>query len=207
MSKYDTFWLNEETGEIHTPKFRMVYPVLPPMEPRGIKGDDKSKPSFGVTALLRKACDLTLLKVEMSAALKGKFGADWAKKKGYKLCLLKTEDQERLADFVEEFPNILRMRANEGFPPFVYGVNAKPFTGAVSEIYSGRWATAAGKLFAFDNVSKGISFSLNRIQLLDQDEPIAGGRVATASGFEAVDTGGGKLVENASEVFNDEIPF
>jgi hypothetical protein len=209
MAKYDTFWLNEETGEIHTPKFRMVYPTL--LEAKGIKGDANSKPKFSVTALLPKTANLDLLKSEMAAALKTKFGADWAKKKGYKNCLLKTEDQERLAEFVEAFPCVLRASANEGFPPFIYGPNAQPFKGESSEIYSGRWAVAAGKLFAFDNVSKGVSFSLNRIQLLDHDEPIAGGRVATASGFEAADAGtapSGKKVENASDVFgDDELPF
>lgn len=212
MSKYDTFWLNEQTSEIHTPKFRMVWPVLPPMEARGIKGKADSKPKFNVTGLLPARCDLSLLKTQMAEELQAKFGKEWKKKK-LLYCLLATENDEHLSEYKDACPNFLRMSANPEFPPFVYWPNTKQFDGQVSEIYSGRWATAAGKLYTYDNVNKGVSFSLNRIQLLDHDEPIVGGRVATASGFEAADVGsstGGK-VENASDVFggadDDELPF
>jgi hypothetical protein len=111
---------------------------------------------------------------------------------------------------------MIRAAANEGFPPFIYGPNAQPFKGDASEIYSGRWAVVAGNFFGYDNVSKGVSFGLNRIQLLDHDDAIAGGRVATNAGFEPVevsgtsfDVGGGKSEKKAAassdDVFGDDL--
>lgn len=214
MSKFDTAWTNEETGEIHTPKARMVYPSL--LEAKKIKDKPDSKAKFSVTLLLPKATNIDVIKKELAAALQGKFGKEWAKNKKLLYPLLKTEDQERLAEYAAEYPFILRCSANEGFPPFIYNPNTSRFDGQPSEIYSGRWAVAAGKFFAYDNVSKGVNFGLNRIQLLDHDEPIAGGRVATASGFEKFeDTGsqGGTTDSVFDEKpkggkdMDDEIPF
>ena len=119
-------------------------------------------------------------------------------------------------EYAEAFPWLLRCSANAAFAPFVYGPNAQKFEGDASEIYSGRWAVkrVAGNMYAYDNVSKGASFGLNRIQLLDHDEAIAGGRVATNAGFEPVDIQGtnfdvaGKVSKpngSAEDVFNDEL--
>lgn len=211
MSKFDTAWLNEETGEIHTPKARMVYPTL--LEARGIKDKPDSKPKFSVTLLLPKAANIDIISASLVAALKDKFGADWKKKK-LLYPLLKTVDQERLLEYADDYPFILRCSANENFAPFIYGPDAKQFTGGASDIYSGRWCVVAGKFFAYDNVSKGASFGLNRIQLLDHDEPVAGGRVATASGFEQVSVKGTAFDTKAKTTddvlggdLNDEMPF
>lgn len=215
MSKYDTAWLNEETGEIHTPKGQMAWPNL--LVAKSIKGKDDSKPSFSVTLLLPKASIIDLLKSMLVEALVQKFGAEWKKKKGLNYPLLKTVDQEALQQYAEAFPFILRCKANEDYPPFIYNSDATRFDGKPSDIYAGRWAVGAGKFYAYDNVSKGVNFGLNRIQLLDHDEPIAGGRVATASGFEKFDSGAGKTTDSAfgegtkaakgGAFEDDEIPF
>lgn len=217
MSKFDTAWKNDETGEIHTPKARMVYPTL--LEAKRIKDKPDSKPKFTVTLLLPKAANIDLLKAGLVEALKGKFGAEWQKKKGLNFPLLKTEDQERLQQYAGEYPLILRCSANQEWPPFVYGPDAKQFNGSPSDIYSGRWAVVAGTFYAYDNVSKGVNFGLNKIQLLDHDEPVAGGRVATASGFEQVSVKGTAFDGDTStkakttddvlggDDLNDDMPF
>ena len=197
MAQYDKAWQNEKTGEIHTPRACMAYPTL--LEPKRIKDKPDSKPKFSVTLLIPKSADVSLLKSGLVDALVEKFGKDWQKKKGLNFPLLKTVDQERLAEYAEEYPLILRCSANEGFPPFIYGADAQPFKGGMSEIYAGRWATAAGKFFAYDNISKGVNFGLNRIQLLEHDEPIAGGRVATSEGFETVN-----IAASSDDVFGKE---
>lgn len=225
-TKYDTFWTNEETGEIHTPKARMAWPTL--LEPKRIKDKPDSKPKFSVSLLVPKTADVNPLAKAIAEALKTKFGAAWLKPDAGKIAsasdmldkinkklicaLKKTVDHEKLAEYAAEFPFVLSCSANEDFPPFIYGPDAKKFAGGASEIYAGRWATSAGKLWAYDNVSKGVLFGLNRIQLLDHDEPIAGGRVATSSGFESVggtefDVGSGKATAakaaSADDVFGD----
>lgn len=203
MAKHDKFWFNEQTGEIHVAKFRMAWPTL--IQAEKIKTDPTSKPMFSVSGLLPKAVDLSYLRAEMTKGLQGLFGKEWQKKKGLKYCLQNTEDSEHLQEYASDFPHFLRMSANEGFPPFIFGPNAVLMERGrfnPAELYSGRWATAAGTLYPYDNTGKGIKFSLNRVQLLDHDEPLSIGRVATASGFEAVDTGGG--AGDSSDLFGDE---
>ena len=231
MARYNEAWLNEKTGEIHTPKARMGWPTL--FEAKRIKDKPDSKPKFSVTLLLPKAANINLIAKGVADALKEKFGANWLKSnsvppksisemldsvnKKLNNCLLKTVDQENLAEYAEDYPFILRCSANEGFPPFVYGADAQLFHGDKSEVYAGRWAVVAGKFWAYDNVSKGVLFNLNRIQLLDHDEPIAGGRVATSEGFEQVNIGEsnsgssddvfGAAPAGKSDTLDDEIPF
>lgn len=207
MAKSDNAWFNEATSEVFAPKGRMVYPTL--LEPKGIKDKPDSKPKFSVTLLIPKAANIDVIKKYLTAAALEKFGKDWTKKK-LLLPLLKTEDQEKLQDLAEAFPYILRCSATPAYPPYIYAPNAKQYEGDGTDIYSGRWAVACGKFYAYDNVSKGVNFGLNKIQLLDHDEPVAGGRVATADGFDAIDVGNGAIAGNTDEVFggaNDEIPF
>lgn len=187
MSKLLTAWVNEETNEVHTPKGRMIYPNL--LEPRAIKDDPNSKPKFGVSLLLPKTANIDALKKLVADTAEKEFGKQW-QSKAKRLPLLKTTDYERLKDYADEYPLFLRASANPDLPPFIFGANAKPFAGDASDIYSGRWAVCAVRAYAFNKVGNtGVAFGLQRIQLLDHDEPIAGARVATASGFEAAEVG------------------
>lgn len=212
MSKFDTAWLNADTDEVHSPKGRLVYPTL--LEPRGIKGDADSKPKFSVTLLLPAAANYDALKKLIAETAQAKFGNDWAKKK-LKFPMHKTADFEKLAEEKDAYPIFLRASANPDFPPFVFGPDAKPFKGEPSEIYGGRHAIVTVRAFAYDTAgNKGVAFGLQRVQLLDHDEPIAGGRVATASGFEEFKVDPGKGVgggttspKTADDIMSDDIGF
>lgn len=197
MSKYGEAWYNKETDEVHTPRCRMVYPNL--LEPRGIKNDATSKPKYGVTLLIPAEANIEALKTAAAEAAKSKFGAKPTK---IKTPFLVTADYERLADYKDAFPNFIRVSATPEFPPFLFGPNAKQFDGDASDIYSGRWAVAAVRPYAYDQAgNKGVAFGLQRIQFLDHDEAIAGGRVATASGFAAAEVSGAKSAANADELW------
>lgn len=182
MSRLHNAWLNEETDEVHTPKARMVWPWV--LEPRvNVKFPDQP-PKFMITLLLPKGANIDAITAELARAAELEHGKDWRKKvKSEKFPLKKTADNESLQEFSDDFPHYLNATANERFPPFVYGQNAKLFAGKSDEIYSGRWCVVAGKGWGYTKGSNGVGFNLNRIQLLDQDEVIAGGRVATSSGF------------------------
>jgi hypothetical protein len=188
MSQYEKAWYNAKTDEVHTPKGRMVYPNL--LEPRAIKGQEGSKPKYGVTLLLKAGSDLEALKTAAAEAAKTKFGQKPTK---IKSPFLQTADYERLAEFKEAFPQFIRLSATTEFPPFLFGPDAQQFKGDASDIYSGRWAVAAVRPYAYDQAgNKGVAFGLQRIQFLDHDEAIAGGRVATSEGFSPVEVGGAK---------------
>ena len=215
--KHLTAWYNQDTDETHTPKARMVYPNL--LEPRAMKGDTTAKPKYSVSLLLPKASNIDAVKKLVVEKAEAEFGKQWQTKR-LRLPLLKTADFEKLADYAEAFPIFIRASANPDFPPFIFGPDAKQFSGDASDIYSGRWAVASVRAYAYDTAgNKGVALGLQRIQLLDHDEAIAGGRVATASGFEAVDVGSPSEAFTTDDVFglndkaakrnklDDEIPF
>lgn len=183
MSKFLVAWLNEATGDIHTPKVRMVYPTL--LEPRANRKIPGSAPKFNVIGLIPAAAKFEIMTAEVIRAAVEKHGKNWKEKK-LRLPLVKTDTEPKLAQYAEEFPYLIKASANADFPPFIYGPDTKRFAGKPQDIYSGRWAVIAGGAWGYDTGSLGVGWNLNRIQLLDHDEVIAGGRVDTAEGFEAV---------------------
>lgn len=187
MSKLLQAWKNEATGEIHLPKGRLVWPALIEAK-RSRKFPDRA-PQFSSGILIPKAANIDALVEEISRVGVEVHGKSWKDKPLHK-CLKKTGTVDKLAEFADEFPFFLNATANEGFPPFVFGPNAKPFAGDASEVYSGRWAVITGNAWGSKTGQGNIGWNLNRCQLLDHDEAIAGGRVATAEGFEAVEVGG-----------------
>lgn len=174
-------------GEFVTPRGRLVWPKL--LEPKSIKGDPNSKPRYTATLLIPKGSDIKALTDGIAEVARDEFGKEWQGKK-LRMPLGKTADHETLKQYAEEFPWYINATASAEYAPFVFGPDAKQFAGKPADIYSGRWAVMGGKPYAYNNVSKGVSFGLNRVQLLQHAEAIAGGRVSTAEGFEAIDVGG-----------------
>lgn len=188
MSKILTAWKNEATGEIHLPKGRLVWPAI--LKPKRSRKFPDRDPQFSTGLLIPKAANIDAAIEEVARVGVEVHGKGWKDKNLHK-CLKKTASVDKLAEFADEFPFFLNATANEGFPPFVFGPNAKPFAGEESEVYSGRWAIITGGAWGSKTGQGNIGWNLNRVQLLDHDEAIAGGRVATADGFEAVEVGGG----------------
>jgi len=191
-SKHANAWFNKETNEVHTPKCRIAYESL--LKARGIKDNPDSKPSFSVTLMVPADANLDALKELVANVAKDRFGTQWEKVlNNMRYPTVKpTEKDERLAEHAAKFPWLISAKANLDFPPFIFGPDAKKFSGDQSDVYRGRWAVAAVRAYPYDTAgNKGVGLGLQRIQLLDHDEPISGARVETASGFEAVDTGGG----------------
>lgn len=184
MSKFLTAWLNEDTGEIMSPKLRFVWPNF--LVAKANKKVPDSKPKFNCVGLIPAAANIDAIKAEIARAAEEKHGKKWKTIK-LRMPLSKTEDEPKLAEFAADFPYVLKPSANEDFPPFVFGPDGKPFKGAPSDIYGGRWGIIAGGAWGYDTGSSGVGWNLNRVQLLDHDEPIGGGRVETASGFDAAD--------------------
>lgn len=208
---YENARLNAETGEVFTPKGRFVWPSF--LEARTNKKFPDKPPTFSGVILLPKAANIDAIKVEIGRAAQEKHGADWRKKvKADKFPLKKTSDNPKLEEYAVDFPFYLTASANADFKPVVFGPDTKPFDGKSSEIYGGRWGVIAGKAWGYDKGSNGVGWNLDRVQLLDHDEPIGGGRNTSSDGFEKVESAGtapagaagGKTTDSA---FDDEIPF
>lgn len=179
-----------ESGNIHTPKGRMVFPAL--FKPQLPKGEtDESKAKYQITLLFPEDADLTLLEEAIDEKMADEFKAADIKRGKIKTPFLDTADQERYAEYADDYPVMIRLNAN--FKPDVVTPNGKGTVDEddeADEVYGGRWARVSVRPFAWSHPTggKGVSLGLQNVQLLDHDEPIAGGRVKGVNEFAPVES-------------------
>lgn len=188
INKTTTAWFNERTKELHTPLVRFVWPTL--LEARQIKGKADSKLKFSVSGLIPKGSNVKLLLDGIAEAAKSKFGAQWQSKR-LLLPIGKTAEVEALSAFADAYPTYIKASTGADYPPVVFGPDGRIWKGEPSDIYGGRWGVVAGTFYAYDNLAKGVNFSLNHVQLGRHDERIGRSRIDTGEGFEAIDMGDG----------------
>lgn len=185
--------IQHDNGNLITPKARMLYPNLfKAVLPRGETDQDKAR--FQISLLFPTTADLTLLKAAVQTVLEEHVTAKARQTTKIKLPFLKTEDQPRLADYAEEYPVLIR--ANARIKPDVInpaGNRELKEDEDADEVYGGRWCRVSIRPFWFDHPTggKGVSFGLQNVQVLDHDEPMAGGRVRGLGEFEPVATADG----------------
>jgi hypothetical protein len=136
-----------------------------------------------------KSADIGVIIAAVQKLAQELYGANW-KEKEVKLPIKKTAAFDKLAEYAEAYPLMIRTSANADFPPFLLGPDAKPLLKReASEVYGGRWAVMALNVWGpkpeNKDVNRFISLGVQRVQLLDHDDPIASGRVATAEGFDS----------------------
>lgn len=173
-----------KTGEVITPKGRMVYPAL--FKPSAPKGESEDKAKYQVTLLLPKEADLALLAEVVQQTIVDKWGADATKKYKIRKPFLKVDEQPKLADHADKFP--VMIRANSKDRPSVVYANLQQCNDE-ADVYGGRWACVLLKPYAYDHQTggKGVSFGLQHVQLLDNDEPLGGGKIRPEDAFEAAE--------------------
>jgi hypothetical protein len=198
IDKLKTAWLNEATGEYFTPKVRFVYPVF--LEPKINKKFPTNPAKFSGIGLVPKDANIDVLIAEVTRFAASLYGADWRAKAAedpalaVKIPIKKTANNDKLKEYAEDFPFVINVSANADFPPAVFGPDRKPIPREKSgEVYGGRWGVMALNVWGpkpeNKNVNRFVSLGLQRVQMLDHDEPIATGRIGTADGFEASDVG------------------
>lgn len=178
-----------ESGNLLTPKGRMLYPHLfKPNLPQNEKDPEKAR--YQVTLLIPKGSDIAALRAAVEEVIDENVPAKARSTTKLKLPFLKTEDQPRFAELAEDYPLMLRLNAK--YKPDVRTPrNDRSVTEAeeADEVYGGRWARVSCRPFFYDtNGNKGVSFGLQNVQLLDHDDPLAGGRVRGEAEFEPVDS-------------------
>lgn len=177
-----------ESGNIRTPRGRLLYPSL--FKPRAMKGEPPEKAKYQASLLIPKGSDISAMKAAVEAVLKENFSEQVRKASKIKLPFIKTEDQPRFAELAEDYP--LMIRCNATYRPDVVGPTMQTIheEDEADEIYSGRWARLSVRPFAYNRTdSKGVSFGLQNVQVLDHADPIAGGRVRAENEFESVEDG------------------
>jgi hypothetical protein len=189
-----------KAGNVVTPKGRMLYPALYQMQtPKG--ETDQSKARYQITLLLGSDVDLTLLNQRVNDAIAEKWGADATKKFKIKKPFLKTEEQGRLSDLAVEFPVMIRA-ANKTKPDVVFANGSK--CDDDNETYGGRWARISLRPFCYDHPTggKGVSLSLENVQLLDHDDRLGGGRAKAEDEFAPVEVAKTGSAATADSVFD-----
>lgn len=209
--KYLKARFNEATNEYFTPKIRLVYPKL--LEPKVNAKFPNNPPKFSAIGLVPKAADISVIVAEVQRIASSLWGADWKQKAAkdpalaVKLPIKKSENYEFLQEFADDFPTFLNVSANADFPPAVFDPSLKPVDREKhGEVYGGRWAVMALNVWGpkpeNKNINRFVSLGLQRVQLMDHDEPIATGRIGTAEGFEAVSDVGGAEGGSSDSLFD-----
>lgn len=196
MASENKAFTHEKTGNLVSPKGRIAWPAL--FVPVAMKGEPADKAKYQITLLIPKDADFSVLKAAASEAAAEKFPKV---KNGIRSPFRKTEEKDNLAELAEDFPYYVTARSKDR--PGVVGPNGKPVDDP-EQVYSGRWAKVSIQAFAYDTAgNKGVSFGLQNVQLLDQDEPLAigGGRVSAEAEFEAVEGVAGDDSKSSDELF------
>lgn len=177
-----------ESGNIITPKGRMLYPALfKPVLPVNEKDEEKAK--YQATLLIPAGSDIDAMKAAYKELVDENIPEAKRKTAKVKSPFLKTEDQERFAEMAEDFPYMIRCQAK--FKPDVVTPKGDRTLGEedeADEVYGGRWARLSVRPYFWTHPTggKGVSFGLQNVQLLDHDDPIAGGRTRGTDEFEGV---------------------
>lgn len=171
-------------GNYYTPKGRIVYPDLfKPTLPPGEK--DESKARFQATLLIPEAADIDVLRQAVEDVIAE--NVIEAKRKKVKRPFLDVADSDSLGEFADEFPVMIRCASR--YAPDVVTPNAQRTykeDEAADEVYGGRWARFTVRVFFWEHKTGGlgVSLGLQNVQMLDHDDPIAGGRVRGTDEFD-----------------------
>jgi len=182
-----------ESGNFRVPG-RISYPTV--FTPKAQSDQPGAKLKYSCALLIPPGVDLTELKAAATAKAKETLGAKAA---GCKSPFLNPLEK----GYDEEFKGWTLLRMSSDMKPDIVGPNPKDHIEEPREVYPGRWARISTNPYAYNkNGNKGVTFGLNNIQLLDHDEPIAGGRTRAEDDFEAVEVAsGGAKTGAADDVF------
>lgn len=146
-----------------------------------------SKPKFSIRAAFDpKASDLTLMKAEAEAAATAKWGDKVPKT--LRSPFRTNEDLDKPVAGIPDDWIIMTFSASEDRRPGVVDANLQDIIDA-SQTYSGAWYRAQIRAFPYENKgNKGVSFGLQNVQKLRDDEPLSGANQPAKKAFEAFGT-------------------
>lgn len=153
------------TGNIRTCPVRFSYPNI--WEPS--KGDEGFKSAFGVTALCPLGADISILREAAKHTAIEKFGPK-AGSLGLKMPIRDQAEKDGKAGYTA---GAFFFRATSEQQPGVLGPDGRPLTDR-KRLYPGVWGLLTVRPFAFDKKQKGVSFGLQNVAILADDESFGG---------------------------------
>jgi hypothetical protein len=178
-----------------TPDFRAAF--ISVFKATSMKNADGSvnKPKYSIRAAFPPTANLAPLKKEAELAAKEKWGDKIPKtlRSPFRL----NEELENPIVGIGDDWIIMSFSANEDRRPGIVDAKLQDIIDE-ADVYSGAWYRAQVRAFAYENAgNKGVSFGLQNVQKLRDDDPLGNGRIPASKAFEPVDVpaaagGGGK---------------
>lgn len=171
-----------------TPEFRAAFvgvfrATAPKENPNGAK-------KYSIRAVFMPGTDLAALKREAGAAASEKWGN--AIPKTMRSPFRMNEELDNPIPGIPDDAVVMTFSANENRRPGVVDAQLNDIIDE-SECYSGAWYRAQVRAYAYDQAgNKGVSFGLENLQKLRDDDPLGGGRVPASKAFEAFGAPTGK---------------
>ena len=174
-----------------TPEFRAMF--ISVFRATAMKNADgsTSKPKYSIRAAFPPKADLSALKKEANAAAQDKWGDKIPKtlRSPFRL----NEELEAPIIGIGDDWTIMSFSANEDRRPGIVDAKLQDIIDD-ADVYSGAWYRCQVRAFAYDTAgNKGVSFGLQNVQKLRDDDPLGNGRIPASKAFDPVDVPAGAL--------------
>jgi len=168
-----------------TPIFRAGFiSVFKPSKPNGSNQD----PKYSIRAMFPPTTNLSDLKKAAEQAAKDKWGASVPKV--LRSPFRKNEDLENPVPGIGDDWIVMTFSAPADKRPGLVDAKLQDIIDEV-EVYSGAWYRAQVRPFAYEQQgNKGVSFGLQNVQKIKDDDPLGAGRTPANKAFDAVETAG-----------------
>lgn len=198
-----------KSGNIRTCPVRLSFPQLFEAKAAVINGVEQP-PKYSTMLLFPKGADLTQLVQAAIGAANDEWGDKWKAKlpngrvvgSGKTLISFPFRDGEEKEDQGGFEPGAYFFNARSDTRPGLVDARAQPINDH-GAIYGGVWALVTLRPFAFNvDVNKGISFGLQNVQKIADDEPLGSMRPRAEDEFEPLDdedAGPGHKANGASD--------
>lgn len=182
-----------------TPNFRAAF--ISVFKATSMKNADgtTNKPKFSIRAAFPPTADLSPLKKEAQSVAVEKWGDKIPKT--LRNPFRRNDELENPVVGIGEDWIIMSFSANEDRRPGIVDAKLQDIIDD-SDVYSGAWYRAQVRAFAYDQAgNKGVSFGLQNVQKLRDDDPLGNGRIPASKAFEPVDVPAGAGGKTATSIF------
>ncbi len=165
----------DNPARLITPPFRVAFPHVFVPNPR-----NTDKEQFDVAMLFPKDTNMDHVQAAIDHIVK----EDWkGKTRGLKMPIRDGDKDPAFDEYQDSHADMLVMSARTTFKPGVVDKNLEDIIDP-GDFYSGCWARASITCFAYDTAgNKGVSFSLNNVQKVKDDEPFTAAGMKAAAEF------------------------
>jgi hypothetical protein len=181
-----------------TPHFRAAF--ISVFKATSMKNADGTinKPKFSIRAAFPPNSNIAPLKKEAELAAKEKWGDKIPKT--LRSPFRTNEELENPIVGIGDDWIIMSFSANEDRRPGIVDAKNQDIIDD-ADVYSGAWYRAQVRAFAYETAgNKGVSFGLQNVQKIKDDDPLGNGRIPASKAFEPVE-GAAEGAKTATSIF------